>query len=194
MLSKVFAAVTNHLLEPASWATRDLAPHQGKVARLECLHLTLTVQVDGDGHLRAAPEAEAPDARIRLTPDILGEFLTDRNSTWRKVQAEGDTDFLQAIAKVATHLRWDIEEDLSRLTGDIAAHRIVRVGRSLAGWPGEAGANLAAGTAEYLTEEIHLLVTPLEAQRFVEEVDALRDAVERLDKRIGLLEQPTHRS
>jgi len=50
---------------------------------------------------------------------------------------------------------------------------------------------MATGLAEYLTEEKHLLVTPLRATEFVAEVDELRDAVERLDKRIDRLQRRT---
>ncbi|MGH8632212.1 MAG: hypothetical protein ACREU7_15805, partial [Burkholderiales bacterium] len=46
---------------------------------------------------------------------------------------------------------------------------------------------------EYLTEEKRLLPTRLNAERFMQEVDELRDAVERLDKRLARLETRSHR-
>ncbi len=73
--------------------------------------------------------------------------------------------------------------------GDIAAHRMADAGRSAAAWPGQAATGLAESFAEFLTEEKHLLVTPLRAAEFLRDVDELRDAAERLDKRIQHLQR-----
>jgi len=79
-----------------------------------------------------------------------------------------------------------VEEDLSRVVGDIAAHRMAQAGRRRR-VPKRAAVSMAENVAEYLTEEKAVLVTPLQAAEFVREVDELRDAVERLDKRIERL-------
>ena len=101
--------------------------------------------------------------------------------------SKGDAEFASAISRVAANIEWDVEEDLSRVFGDIAAHRLAQAGRSAAAWPKQAAQSLAASASEYLTEEAKLLVTPLQAAEFVREVDELRDAVERLEKRIDRL-------
>ena len=66
---------------------------------------------------------------------------------------------------------------------------MVVAGRLVAAWPKQAATGLATSLAEYLTEEKHLLVTPLRAAEFVRDVDELRDAVERLEKRIEHLQR-----
>ena len=109
-------------------------------------------------------------------------------AAWRNAEIEGDTEFASALSRVAANMRWDVEEDLSRVFGDIAAHRLAAAGRAAAAWPKQAANSLATGLAEYLTEEKHLLVTPLRAAEFIREVDELRDAVDRLDKRIERLQ------
>jgi ubiquinone biosynthesis protein UbiJ len=90
---------------------------------------------------------------------------------------------------VAANLHWDFEEDLSRLTGDIVAYRIGEGVRALQRWRGRAGASIAANITEYLTEERGVLPTRLQAEGFLQAVDEVRDAVERLEKRLALLEQ-----
>jgi ubiquinone biosynthesis protein UbiJ len=100
---------------------------------------------------------------------------------------EGDTEFAAAISHLASNLRWDVEEDLSKVVGDVAAHRMADAGRAAAAWPGHAARSAGANVAEYLTEEAKILVTPLQAEQFLREVDELRDAVERLEKRIERL-------
>jgi len=189
MLAVPFSAFVNHLLAPAQWARESLAEHAGKIAVFDLFPLRVAVAVDPDGTLRAAPEHAAPAVTIRLTHATVLQILAEGEQAWRKANVEGDTDFASVISKVAANLRWDVEEDLSRVFGDIAAHRMAEAGRSAAAWPKQAATSVAGNVAEYLTEEKHLLVTPLRAAEFIRDVDELRDAVERLDKRIERLQR-----
>jgi ubiquinone biosynthesis protein UbiJ len=189
MFSGPFSAFVNHLLAPAAWARATLAEHAGKIAVFDLFPLRVAVAVDADGTLSAAPAEASPAVTIRLTHATLLEILAEGEDAWRKADVAGDTGFASAISKVAANLRWDIEEDLSRVFGDIAAQRMAGAGRSVAAWPKQAAASLAGDVAEFLTEEKHLLVTPLRAAEFVHDVDELRDAVERLDKRIERLQR-----
>ena len=189
MFSGPFSAFVNHLLAQAAWAREALAEHAGKVAVFELFPLRVAVAVDPDGTLRAAPEGAAPSVTIRLTQATVLQILAEGEEAWRKANVQGDTEFAAAISKLAANLRWDVEEDLSRVFGDIAAHRMAEVGRSAAAWPKQAASSLAGNVAEFLTEEKHLLVTPLRAAEFVRDVDEMRDAVERLDKRIERLQR-----
>ena len=189
MLSGRFSAFVNHLLAPAAWAREILTEHAGKIAVFDLFPLRVAVAVDSNGTLRAAPENALPAVVIRLTPATALQILAEGEAAWRKANVDGDSGFASAIAKVAANLRWDVEEDLSRIFGDIAAHRLAGAGRSAAAWPKQAATSLAESVAEYLTEEKHLLVTPLRASEFVRDVDELRGAVERLDKRIERLQR-----
>ncbi len=189
MFSGPFSAFVNHLLAQAAWAREALAEHAGQVAVFELFPLRVAVAVGPDGTLRAAPEGAAPSVTIRLTQATVLQILAEGEEAWRKANVQGDTEFAAAISRVAANLRWDVEEDLSRVFGDIAAHRMAEVGRSAAAWPKQAASSLAGNVAEFLTEEKHLLVTPLRAAEFVRDVDEMRDAVERLDKRIERLQR-----
>jgi len=193
MFAGPFSAFVNHLLASATWARESLAGHAGKVAVFDLFPLRVAVVVDPDGTLRPAPENATPAVTIRLTHATALQILAEGEDAWRKANVEGDTDFASAISKVAANLRWDVEEDLSRVFGDIAAHRIAGAGRSAAAWPKQAATSLAENVAEYLAEEKQVLVTPLRAAEFVRDVDELRDAVERLDKRIERLQRQVRR-
>lgn len=187
MPARPFVAAVNHLLAGADWARRKLAPHAGKRAAFDVFPARFAVEVCGDGTLAAAG-ADAPAAvTIRLTHLNLLELLAGGRDAWRSAEVEGDAEFAAAISQVAANLRWDVEEDLSQVVGDIAAHRLAGAGRTAAAWPRQAARSLAENAAEYLTEEAHLLVTPLQASEFVRAVDALRDDAERLEKRIERL-------
>ena len=76
---------------------------------------------------------------------------------------------------------------MSKAVGDIAAHRIVSAARAFIGWSADTGVRLAQGAAEYWTEESPLIATRVKVDTFVSGVAELRDAVERLEKRIAKL-------
>lgn len=187
MLAAGFVAFANHVLESAPWARDKLSAHAGKTALFDVFPVRMAVAVAADGRLQPAAPETAPAVTIRLTHLTLLEVLADGEEAWRKAEVTGDADFAAVVSRVLSNLRWDVEEDLSRVVGDIAAHRMAQAGRAAAAWPKRAAVSLAENAAEYLTEEKAVLVTPLQASEFMHEVDELRDAVERLDKRIERL-------
>jgi ubiquinone biosynthesis protein UbiJ len=89
---------------------------------------------------------------------------------------------------------WDVEHDLSRLVGDLAAHRLAEISRRAVGDPRAMARSLAESAAEFLQEEAHLLAARPGVAWFNGEVDELRDALARLQKRVACLErnQPRH--
>lgn len=187
MLAQTFVATVNHLLAGADWARQKLALHAGKIAAFDVFPARFAVEVSTDGTLVVAGADVSAAVTIGLTHLNLLELMAGGANAWRSAEVEGDAEFAAAISQVAANLRWDAEEDLSRVVGDIAAHRLAGAGRAAAAWPRQAARSMAENAAEYLTEEAQVLVTPLQASEFVREVDELRDATERLEKRIERL-------
>ena len=105
----------------------------------------------------------------------------------RAVDVQGDAKLAAEILVLARHLRWDAEEDLSRLVGDVAAHRLAEAGRAFAAWHLDAAQRLAAALADYVTEEKQLLARRADLADLGDSVARLRDAVARLDKRVERL-------
>ncbi|MGB5200150.1 MAG: sterol-binding protein, partial [Sedimenticolaceae bacterium] len=93
------------------------------------------------------------------------------------------------FSEVLADLDIDWEEQLSRFTGDIAAHEIGRGVRAAS----REGARMRRSSeqilSEYLTEEARLLPHRFEVEDFIADVDTLRDDAERLAARIALLEK-----
>lgn len=191
MISSLFLSATNHLLSQAGWARQRLQPHAGRTARLALAPVAeIDLSVAADGHLAEWSGEEPPEVTLRLAVADLPRLLVDGLETaMRHVRIEGNAEFAEALGFVFRHLRWDAEEDLSHVFGDIAAHRLVEGGRKAAA-EGKRSLERAGGNlAEYLTEESPLLVQRKALPGFAEDVVALRDAVARLDKRIGRLEK-----
>jgi ubiquinone biosynthesis protein UbiJ len=93
------------------------------------------------------------------------------------------------VSEVVSSLRWDAESDLAPIVGDIAAVRIVQAARALAAQVKTGGQRLAENAAEYLLEENPMLLYRRAGEDFASDVAVLRDDVERLAKRIALLEK-----
>lgn len=187
MLSRVFAAAVNHALEQSGWARERLRRHAGKAVRFVVAPFDATLAVGEDGYVVAPQEAE-PALTLRLSPFLLPRLLLEEEAAYREVETEGDAALAADVAHLFRHLRWDVEEDLSRLFGDVLAHRLAEGGAALARWPAQAAEGLAAMLVEYAREEEPLLPKREEVARFLADVDTLRDDVERLEKRIERLE------
>jgi ubiquinone biosynthesis protein UbiJ len=121
---------------------------------------------------------------VRISPFLLPRLAAHEEGAYREVEMQGDAELAQEISFLARHLTWDVEEDLSRVVGDIAAHRLVGGARALRGFGREAVLRTAQGAAEYWTEESPLIASRVKVEGFIRDVAELRDAVERLGKRI----------
>jgi len=181
------ARLLNHLLDGQPWLRERLIPFSGRGVSVEVDPVSLILTVGPDGVLATANGATQPDATARLSVLTLMRLAAGDERARAAVELSGDTAFAAVVAGVLRELRWDAEEDLSKLIGDIAAHRLVQAGRSFSAWQREVALNLAQGAAEFWTEEQPLLASQQGTEQWANAVDEMRDAAERLEKRIERL-------
>jgi ubiquinone biosynthesis protein UbiJ len=187
-----FAAAVNHLLARESWARDRLTPYAGKTARLVVPPVTLTLLVQPDGYLAAVEEHDAGevDVSIALAGDAVAAFLQGgQAAVMKQVKIDGDAEFATQIAKLAEHLRWEPEEDLAKLVGDAAAHRIATFVRDAGERARRTGRNVIDSLAEYWLDENPQVVRRSALADFGAELARARDALARVDKRVERLEQ-----
>lgn len=187
MFTPAASASINHLLRSNSWAQERLKPFADKTARFECPPFTLALTVMQNGEVATAAAQTAADVTITMSPGLLLRVLARDETAWTDIKIGGDTGFATAINHVWRNLRWDAEEDLSRVFGDIAAHRMAQSGRTLGQWGRQSADNLLHALAEYWTEEQPLIASKFEIEQFNREVDALRDDLARIEKRLEQL-------
>jgi ubiquinone biosynthesis protein UbiJ len=176
-------------------ARRRLAALHGRVIRLELSGVGLRFHFvpghDGALQLLGSIEGE-PDCSLIGSPlDLMR--ASDKTEGPAQlfaghVRIEGNTDVAHRFSEALGGLDIDWEEQLSHLTGDIAAHEIGRGVRAASAEGRRVGRSARDNLAEYLTEEARLLPHPFEVEDFLREVDTLRDDTERLAARIALLE------
>jgi len=105
------------------------------------------------------------------------------------VHIKGDAEVAHAFSELLKHARPDFEEELSRVIGDVAAHQVGNVARSVMSFASRASRTLAQNVAEYLQEEGRDVPSRTEAEEFVAGVDTLRDDVDRLEAKLNMLER-----
>lgn len=104
------------------------------------------------------------------------------------VELRGDTAAGQAFQDILRDLNLDWEELLSRITGDDLAHQAGRLLRGAREQARHAGRTLEMNLSEYLHEETGLLMDHHTQEEFLDSVDELRNAADRLEARINRLE------
>lgn len=178
---QAFLAALNHLLEGANWARTRLVPFAGRRVRFDMPPFLLGFEIAPDGRTIPNADPDITDVIIRLpsgTPFLLPLGL---DKVMAQADVAGNAEFATELSFVFRNLRWDAEEDLSSLFGDIAAHRIATGTHRFIGWQKQAVANLAENIAEYLALEKPVLVP-------ASELLILRDGIAKFEDDLNLVE------
>jgi len=183
--------VANRVIRLDPFSQRKLAALDGRVIAIH------SEQPDFDFYLQPTdsglrflkqPETE-PDVTLRGDMSGFIKLLKSDGAGFSDagVRIEGDVEIAQKLKAVMEHLDPDWEEELSHFVGDVAAHQIGRTARGMKDWLTSVHRTVEQNTAEYFQEEAKLLAKREQVERFITDVDHLRDDVERLAARIEQL-------
>jgi len=132
-----------------------------------------------------------PDVTIEGSLLTLARMAGESDQTavrYGDVSLSGDAETAAAFQKLLSYAKPDIEEELSGVVGDVAAHRLGEIARGLGRWGRDASATMGANVREYLQEESREAPSRYEIERFGSRVNTLRDDVARLEARIKRLQ------
>lgn len=178
-------AALNHVLRAQGWARERLAPFAGETVELRAAFLpALRLSIAEGGLLAPGGTAGPPALTILVKGGAPAAALRGEDHLLRAVEVTGNAKLAEAVMGLVRHLRWDFEEDLSHVTGDVVAHRVAEGMRGLAAWLPEAAGRLSGSFAAYATDEAKLLVGRHDLEAFAGEVTQLRDAIARLEARM----------
>lgn len=179
------AAALNRLLETQPWARERLCPFAGRTVLVTASPMPpLTLGIGPEGLLERREAPATPDVTVRIGPAALLAWTGAAGQPPAGIAVEGDAALRDAILELMGYLRWDGEEALSRVVGDAAAHRMGETLRGLVAWQADAFRRLAGSATAWVAEEKSLVVTRAEFDEFHASVEALRDAIHRLEKRL----------
>jgi ubiquinone biosynthesis protein UbiJ len=171
-----------------------LSPLAGKVIGLtiEPFGETLYLCPAGDSIQVLDAYPGTPDTRISGSLWALGLMGISskpmRSIFSGEVKIEGDMTSGRKFQELFGKLDIDLEEKLSRFTGDVIAHQIGNLFRTGARRTQEAIRTFELNLSEFLQEETRDLPAGPEAEIFYRQVDALRADFDRLNSRIERLE------
>jgi ubiquinone biosynthesis protein UbiJ len=125
----------NHVLMQEKEAQNRLLRKKGSVVYVSWGVFSLDLAITPAGLLDRAPAGARPDLTLAVAAEspqvILQSVLAGKAPP---VRIEGDVQLAAEIGWLADNLRWDAEEDLSRLIGDAPAHTLAKAaGQLLAG-------------------------------------------------------------
>ncbi len=184
----------NFLLRREAWARERLAPFAGEVVEIRPGPLPpLRLEIAADGQVAEPAEGAAATLTITTRPEFPAALARGEEHLMRAVDIVGNAQLATEILALMRYLRWDLEEDLSRVFGDAVAHRVVGTLRDLAAWQKDAVQRLADNVMEYAIEERRMVVTRTEFEAHAAGVAKLRDDLARLEQRMARLGRATDR-
>lgn len=168
-------------------AAPRLQPLSGKLVRLELKGpgIDLFFHATGDRLKVTAESTRTPDTTISGSPAaLLAMAVPDWFAAGTGVRIEGDAGSAQALEKLLRRLDPDWETIFVERFGPVVGHQLWRMLADARNDTRRVAETTADQVARYLREESGMLVTREEMTGFVEEVDELREAVDRLEARI----------
>ena len=191
-LLRPIAGMINRQVQAKTPARELCEELNGKViaVRVRDTGLAMYFAVDEDG-LTLSLDGPEPDLAITGTLlSLAGLAASGGEGALRDGSFEiaGDVYTAQAFQKLMSYGRPDLEEELSGLVGDVAAHGIGDAARSFGRWVSEARGTMRQNMSEYLQEESQAVPSRYEVDRFRKRVNTLRDDVDRLEARLRRVE------
>ena len=190
-LAQTALSALNHVLRQQAWARDRLRAHAGRTVRMTVLTplgpVSSEARIVEEGTLELTRVA-APSVTLTLKPSIdaiFGALSQGPRGLAGHLAVEGDVMLAAAIGEIAQQLRWDVEEDLSRVVGDQTAHRLGRVARGGVRQAADLRERVESGVRQFLVEEDRQLVAGGQMRRLTDELDALEHTVSRLERRLG---------
>lgn len=192
MRLRPFETLLNRNIAASSAARKLCKQLEGKVLSLHLTGLPLNLFFRSDGERMSidTTDADPPSAALSGTPLAFLRLVGPAPETAIRrgsIQIQGDAEVAQTFSELLKAAQPDLEEELSRIIGDVAAHQVGNIARSALGFGRRAVDTFTQNVAEYLTEEGRDVPTRIEADELFAQVDKLRDDVERLEARVERL-------
>jgi len=160
-----------------------LSAHAGQTFRLVADPVDSAMTIAHDGKLSAADPAVVPDVTLTIDTRELwasgwrpGQPLPERPGL---VQVSGDVALAQTLSMLAKSWRFDPQDLLSSVFGDVAAVQMVSGAKRLTTLASLFVTRTAGNLAEYATYEARLLANPVSARE-------LHDSLSDLQKRLAV--------
>jgi ubiquinone biosynthesis accessory factor UbiJ len=122
----------NHVLQQEPQAVERLLRQKGQVAGIESAWVAMKLIVTPAGLLNLAPADAKADLSLKvLDSNPMSILQTLLKGDKPRMEISGDVMLAAEVNWLVDHVRWDVEEDLSRIVGDVPAHGLMQALRGL---------------------------------------------------------------
>jgi ubiquinone biosynthesis protein UbiJ len=154
-LQRRMVLLANHVLQQEPEAQARLRRQAGRLVEAHWRIFNVRLRATPAGLLELAPPGSQPDLTLAVTEESPWALA---HATLRgdkpAVRIAGDVQLAAEVQWLVDHVRWDVEEDLSRIIGDAPAHaigqglrRVAEAIRQFAAGPRGGAAGAATGSA-----------------------------------------------
>lgn len=180
----------NYALRHENWAKKWLLSYEGKSVRIRIPPLVdLKMVVLANGEFGYSNDDQETDATLSFLPGVLPGLIAQDESAYDAIHISGDVLFAEDLITISKNLKPNIEQELGRFIGDIPAHRITGVGKSLFQWHISLHRNISDTFGEYWSEEQPMVVKPNNLRDFAHQTREIENDLEMLEVRINRLVQ-----
>ena len=172
------------------------------LAALDGRHISLTLDAPPlalqigvhRGYLQVGPVLQEANLAVRgSVGGLLGQLPffanTARDRPSGRLHVSGDADLAQRLQKLAAGFDPDWQQPFVAVFGEVIGVQVANAAAAALRDVRGAATGLARSGAEYITEESRDVVARAELAAFNDDVDALRDDVERITARVSRLAQ-----
>lgn len=189
----ILESVINRYLALDPETLEKLAKLSGKVIKMELVGVNKSIyMLPNETGIQVMMECdEVADTVLRGTPLSLFKMgmVSNVASLLLKgeVEISGDTKLGHQFKNIFSSMDIDWSEPLANIVGDGLAYQISQTGKRFGSWGKDTINSVSSSLSEYLQEESRDVVTDTELDIFYQQVDQMRDDVDRLQAKITAL-------
>jgi len=180
----------NHLIEQEKWARDLLLRHDHKIVAVELPFGSFRLLIQ-DGLLQDAKQEDIESSvSLEISQEAFWAFVKDgKGAAMKFVRISGDVELAADLNRLFAELRWEAEEDLSKLIGDAPSRRIIVESKKVFTQANNAVEDLKSGVRDFFVNERNILLGANQFNDFKSEIRLLRDQLDRAEKKLNHIEQ-----
>ena len=184
-MEKLRKIILNHILFQNDWMSTRLKKFHNKTILIKISELSIYFSVNKKGLLEHIGHVKNPDASISMPiKSLINQILHKEN---KDITIKGDIDLAREVSEILKKIKWDVEEDLSKIIGDVAANRVGILGEKVLNESKKITISIAEAFKEYWEEEKPLIAKKNRVHQFLAEIDNISEDVERIEAKINSL-------
>jgi len=199
MLEPIYAAIEfalNHTISLDPNGKNLISNFHEKVIKLDISNPNITIFILAQGNNFQLLENFDGDIDTTIQANLSDlaqlSLMTNDEKTQSvfkgRIKIQGNVSLGQQFQVLFSKLDIDWEEHVSHITGDIIAHQLFSSGKKFLGWKKNSKKILGLDITEFLQYETRDLLERREVEHFLNQVDEVRNATDRIEARIKRME------